>query len=165
MKKLRYKRVILVIMIFVLFVSIVGYMYLQRSQYFEYKGPITTFTATYQQDEKIYMFDLKGFQKDEQYYLSLNDLYNWFVIQDSKNKVYVDYGKHTMVYQLHDVTYHIDFGRDEIRYNGNCINVSKNNQHIYISHKNIYLSVYYIEKILLKNENQIKIENKTAIIS
>ena len=47
MKKLRYKRVILVIMIFVLFVSIVGYMYLQRSQYFEYKGPITTFTATY----------------------------------------------------------------------------------------------------------------------
>ena len=99
------------------------------------------------------------------------------MIQDSKNKVYVDYGKHTMVYQyvdygkhtmvyqLHDVTYHIDFGRDEIRYNGNCINVSKNNQHIYISHKNIYLSVYYIEKILLKNENQIKIENKTAIIS
>lgn len=165
MKKLRYKRVILVIMIFVLFVSIVGYMYLQRSQYFEYKGPITTFTATYQQDEKIYMFDLKGFQKDEQYYLSLNDLYNWFVIQDQNAKVYVDYGKHTMVYQLHDVTYHIDFGRDEIRYNGNCINVSKNNQHIYISHKNIYLSVYYIEKILLKNENQIKIENKTAIIS
>ena len=126
---------------------------------------MTTYIGTYHKDEKIYTFDFKGFQKDNQYYLSLNDLYNWFVIQDQNAKVYVDYGKHTMVYQLHDVTYYIDFGRDEIRYNGNCINVSKNNQHIYISHKNIYLSVYYIEKILLKNENQIKIENKTAIIS
>lgn len=165
MKKLRYKRVILVIMIFVLFVSIVGYMYLQRSQYFEYKGPITTFTTTYQQDEKIYMFDLKGFQKDEQYYLSLNDLYNWFVIQDSKNKVYVDYGKHTMVYQLDNEVYYIDFGRDEIKYKDDCININKNGSHIYISHKNIYLSVYFIEKILLKNEKKIEIENKNAIIS
>ena len=34
--------------------------------------------------------------KDNQYYLSLNDLYNWFVIQDQNAKVYVDYGKHTI---------------------------------------------------------------------
>lgn len=165
MKKLRYKRVILVIMIFVLFVSIVGYMYLQRSRYFEYNGTITTYTTTYQQDEKIYIFDLKGFFKDEQYYLSLNDLYNWFVIQDSENKVYVDYGKHTMVYQLNDEVYYIDFGRDEIKYKNDCININENGSHIYISHKNIYLSVYFIEKILLKNDKKIKIENKNAIIS
>ena len=67
MKKLRYKRVILVIMIFVLFVSMAGYMYLQRSRDFEYNGTITTYTTTYQQDEKIYIVDLKGFFKDEQY--------------------------------------------------------------------------------------------------
>ena len=165
MKKLRYKRDILEIMIFVLFVSMAGYMYLQRSRYFEYNGTITTYTTTYQQDEKIYIFDLKGFFKDEQYYLSLNDLYNWFVIQDSKNKVYVDYGKHTMVYQLNDEVYYIDFGRDEIKYKNDCININENGSHIYISHKNIYLSVYFIEKILLKNEKKIEIENKNAIIS
>ncbi len=165
MKKLRYERVLLVGVILCLLIGTIGYMYCHRSRYYEYQGAMTTYIGTYHKDEKIYTFDFKGFQKDNQYYLSLNDLYNWFVIQDQNAKVYVDYGKHTMVYQLHDVTYHIDFGRDEIRYNGNCINVSKNNQHIYISHKNIYISVYYIEKILLKNENQIKIENKTAIIS
>ena len=147
MKKLRYERVLLVGVILCLLIGTIGYMYCHRSRYYEYQGAMTTYIGTYHKDEKIYTFDFKGFQKDNQYYLSLNDLYNWFVIQDQNAKVYVDYGKH------------------EIRYNGNCINVSKNNQHIYISHKNIYLSVYYIEKILLKNENQIKIENKTAIIS
>lgn len=165
MKKLRYKRVIMVIVVFLLIVGIIGYMYAKRSRYYEYQGTVTTYIGTYQQDEKIYTFDLKGFQIDEQYYLSLNDLYNWFVIQDEDAKVYVDYGKHTMVYQFNQEIYYIDFGRDEIKYNNDCINVNKNNQHIYISHKNIYLSVSFIEKILLKSENNIKIENKNAIIS
>ena len=115
--------------------------------------------------EIIQIFNISLFFKDEQYYLSLNDLYNWFVIQDSKNKVYVDYGKHTMVYQLNDEVYYIDFGRDEIKYKNDCININENGSHIYISHKNIYLSVYFIEKILLKNEKKIEIENKNAIIS
>ena len=53
MKKLRYKRVILVVVIFVLFVSMIGYMYLQRSRYFEYNGTITTYTTTYQKDENL----------------------------------------------------------------------------------------------------------------
>ena len=42
MKKLRYKRVILVGMIFVLF-GVLDYMYLHRSRYFEYKGAMTTY--------------------------------------------------------------------------------------------------------------------------
>lgn len=52
---------------------------------------------------------------------------------------------------------------NEIKYENDCININENGSHIYISHKNIYLSVYFIEKILLKNEKKIKIENKNAI--
>lgn len=165
MKKLRYQRVILVGAMILLIMSLLIYMYFQRSHSYEYHGTVTTYIGTYRQDEKIYTFDLKGFQIDEQYYLSLNDLYNWFVIQNEKTKVYVDYGKHTMVYQFEDEVYYIDFGRDEIKYNNDCIKTKENNQHIYVSNKNIYLSVYFIEKILLKNEKKIEFKNKNAIIS
>lgn len=163
--KLRYKRVILVVIVFCLVIGIVSYLFFHRCYYYEYEGTIETYIGSYQKDQKIYTFDLKGFEVKEEVYLSLNDLYNWFVIEDEQAKVYVDYQKHTMVYQLSDATYYIDFGRDEIKYNDDCINVEKNNEHIYISHKNIYLSVYFIEKILLKNEKNIKFENKNAIIS
>ena len=83
--------------------------------------------------------------------------------------MYFNYPFCDTIYQIagqkYSPAYYIDFGRDEIKYNDDCINVEKNNEHIYISHKNIYLSVYFIEKILLKNEKNIKIENKNAIIS
>ena len=163
--KLRYKRVVLVVMIGCLLIGIVSYLFLNRCHYYEYDGTIDTYIGSYQKDQKIYTFDLKGFEVGEKVYLSLNDLYNWVVIEDEDAQVYVDYQKHTMVYQLSDTTYYIDFGRDEIKYNDDCINVEKNNENIYIYHKNIYLSVYFIEKILLKNEKNIKIENKNAIIS
>ena len=51
------------------------YLYLNRNQYYEYDGDIQTIPCTYRQNSKIYSFDLKIFQLEDDYYISLNDLY------------------------------------------------------------------------------------------
>ena len=38
------------------------------------------------------------------------------------------------------------------------------NEYIYISHKNYYINVSFIEKTVLKNDKKIKFKNKNAII-
>jgi len=137
---------------------------MNRSQVHEYDGDIQTYVGTYQQDEKIYTFDLKVFEYQGEYYLSLNDMYNMIVILDEKTRVYLDYDKHTMTYQMSDRTYYFDYGHDKITYDKECIDLKKNKTHIYLSHKNIYLSVSFIEKILLNNQKSIQFENANAII-
>lgn len=163
-KRIRYDRLILVIGFILFFMIIVVYMGMHRNHYYEYDGEIETYVGTYQQDDKIYTFDLKVFQKDKQYYISLNDMYNMIIILDKNTKVYFNQNKHTLTYQMADMTYYFDYGQDKIVYNNVCINLKNEGTHIYISHKNIYISVSFIEKLLLKNEKKIKFENKNAII-
>ena len=164
MKKIRYDRVFITIMIFIVIVFVFIYLAMNRSRVYEYEGNIDTYTGTYRQDDKIYTFDLKAFVLDVEYYVSLNDMYNIMVILDKDTKVYLDYDKHTMTYMMSDMTYYFDFGHDKIMSKNETIDLQKNDTHIYISHKNVYLSVSFIEKILLKNEKSIQFENANAII-
>lgn len=164
-KRIRYDRLCLVIGIVVILIIILGYMGMHRNHYYEYDGEIETYIGTYQQDDKIYTFDLKVFQKNDQYYVSLNDMYNMIILLDKNTKVYFNQNKHTLTYQMSDKTYYFDYGQDQIIYEDQCIDLKNKSTHIYISHKNIYVSVSFIEKLLLKNEKKIKFENKNAIIS
>lgn len=164
-KKIRYDRLSFVIGCIVIFIMLFAYMVMHRNHYYEYQGEITTYIGTYEQDDKIYTFDLKAFQEDNQYYLSLNDMYNMIILLDKNTKVYFNQNKHTLTYQMSDITYYFDYGQNQIVYNNECIDLDNESTHIYISHKNIYISVSFIEKLLLKNEKKIKFENKNAIIS
>lgn len=164
MKKLRYDRVMLVVTIFIFIIGIILYMYMNMSHYYEYKDNIKTYVGTYRQDGKIYTFDLKAFQVKDDNYISLNDLYNVMIILDNDINVYIQENKHVMVYELSDITYYFNYGQDTIVYNNDCIKLEDYNSHIYISHKNIYLNVFFVEKLLFKNEKKIKFQNETAII-
>lgn len=164
MKKLRYDRIIFIVIIFMIILGMGLYLYMNRNHYHEYDGDIKTYTCTYRQDEKVYAFDLKVFQIQNDYYVSLNDLYNMIVILDKDAHVYIDENKHMMVYELSDITYYFNYGQDRIVYNNDCIKLDDYNSHIYISHKNVYLNVFFIEKLLLNNEKKIKFQNETAII-
>lgn len=163
-KKLRYDRVVIVGIICVILVGIFVYLMCHRKQVYIYSGDIETYIGTYRQDDKVYTFDLKAFIENDVYYVSLNDMYNMMIILDKETKVYIDQNKHVLTYQLSDINYYFDYGQDEIVYNNDCIDLKNKNTHIYIYHKNVYIPVYYIEKLLLNNEKKIKIENKNAII-
>lgn len=164
MKRLRYKRVVIVSVGFCLIVMILLYMFFHRNRFYEYEGKIDTYVATYRQDNKLYTFDLKGFQKDEKMYLSLNDMYNMVLILDKNTKVYVDEQKHTLTYQMSEGNYLFDYGQNKIVYNNECVELKDENEYIYISHKNYYINVSFIEKTVLKNDKKIKFKNKNAII-
>lgn len=163
-KKIRYDRFIVVGIIFMIFLIIFIYMYMHTYHFDEYNGDIETYVASYRQDDKVYTFDLKAFYKDDTYYVSLNDMYNMIVILDPNTHVYLDQNKHTLTYEMSDVLYRFDYGHGKIVYNNECIDLRNNGGYIYISHKNVYISVFFIEKLLLKNEKSIKFENKNAII-
>lgn len=163
-KKIRYNRVMIVGVILCVMIVIFIYLMAHRNQICEYSGEIETYVGTYQQDDKIYTFELKGFQLDDVSYLSLNDMYNMIVILDKDAHVYLDQNKHSLTYEMSQNSYCFDYGQHKIVYNNGCIDMKKNDNYIYISSKNIYISVEYIEKSLLNNEKKIKIENKNAII-
>ena len=163
-KKIRYDRIILVGCIFCFVVGILIYLGMHRKHYYQYSGDIETYVGVYRQDDKVYTFDLKAFVENDMYYVSLNDMYNMMLILDDQAHVYIDQNKHTLTYQLSEMTYHFDYGQDKIVYNNDCINLKGKDTHIYIYHKNIYISVYYIEKLLLTDGQKIKFENKNAII-
>lgn len=163
-KRIRYDRIIIVGIIFCLLIGIMIYLMMHKTHYYEYSGNIETYTGVYRQDDKVYTFDLKAFIENDVYYVSLNDMYNMVLILDQKTNVYIDQNKHTLTYQLSDISYHFDYGQDKIVYNNDCINLKNKDTHIYIYHKNVYISVYYIEKLLLNNEKKVKFENKNAII-
>lgn len=97
-------------------------------------------------------------------YLSLNDMYNMVLILDKNTKVYVDEQKHTLTYQMSEGNYLFDYGQNKIVYNNECIELKDENEYIYISHKNYYINVSFIEKTVLKNDKKIKFKNKNAII-
>ncbi|WP_050638317.1 hypothetical protein [Candidatus Stoquefichus sp. SB1] len=164
-KKIRYDRLMIVGLVCILVISIFIYMLTQRKQEHVYSGNIETYIGTYRQNDKVYTFDLKAFIENDQYYISLNDMYNMMIILDEKSKVFINQNKHVLTYQLSQIDYHFDYGHDKIVYNNDCIDLNKKNDHIYIYHKNVYISVYYIEKLLLNNEKKIKFENKNAIIA
>ncbi len=164
MKKLRYGRVLFAIIMMSVMIVLFVFLIMNSSHVYEYDGDIETYVGTYQQDDKIYTFDLKGFELGEEMYLSLNDMYNVIVIIDPETKVYLDYDKHTMTYQLSDKSYYFDFGHDCIMTEDGRIDLKKYETHIYLSSKNIYLSVSFIEKILFDNEKSIRFENANAII-
>ena len=163
-RKIRYDRVLIVSIVFILMISIGIYLSIHKTKYYEYSGNIETYVGVYRQDDKIYTFDLKAFIENDQYYISLNDMYNMIIILDKDASVYMNEQKHTLTYQLSDMDYNFDYGHDKIVYNNDCINLKEKDSHIYIYHKNVYISVYYIEKLLLNNEKSIKFENKNAII-
>lgn len=163
-KRIRYDRIIIVGIIFCLLIGVMIYLMMHKTHYYEYSGNIETYTGVYRQDDKVYTFDLKAFIENDVYYVSLNDMYNMVLILDQKTNVYIDQNKHTLTYQLSDISYHFDYGQDKIVYNNDCINLKNKDTHIYIYHKNVYISVYYIEKLLLNNEKKVKFENKNAII-
>lgn len=163
-KKLRYRRVALCLFV-LLGLFIIGiYMFFQRNHEYVYQGAVQTYTAIYHQDEKTYTFDLKGFVQADKSYLSLNDIYNVMLVIEPQTQVYLETSKHLMTYHINQKNYYFDYGQDTIKYDDQCIDVGKYGEHIYISHKNVYISVYFIEKILFKNEKKIKLENKNAII-
>ncbi len=164
MKKLKYKRVIYVSMIVLCLISMSIYLFINRSHIHEYNGNIKTYVGTYRQDNKVYTFDLKGFYAHDQYYVSLNDMYNVVVIMDKEATVFLHPDKHLLKYKMRDGEYCFDYGYHKIVYNNDCIDLKKNRDYIYVSHKNIYISVSLIEKIILKNEKKIKIEDANAII-
>ncbi|MCI9094097.1 MAG: hypothetical protein HFF36_10010 [Coprobacillus sp.] len=164
MKKIRYNRVVLVSIFILLIIIMIFYLYLNRNQYYEYDGDIQTIPCTYRQNSKIYSFDLKIFQLEDDYYISLNDLYNMIVILDKNAHVYIHENKHVMVYELTNKTYYFKYGQDKIIYNNDCIHLKDYHTHIYISHKNVYMNVSLIEKLLLNNEKKIKIKKENAII-
>lgn len=164
MKKLRYDRLVLISIMLLLIVIMIAYLCINKNQYYEYNGDIQTYTCTYRQDSKTYSFDLKAFQIKKDYYISLNDLYNMIVILDKNAHVYIHENKHIMVYELRQKTYYFKYGQDKIIYNNDCINLRDYDDHIYISHKNVYLNVCFIEKLLLNNEKKIKIKKENAII-
>ena len=162
--KIRYDRLITVGVIVSIIIGLFIYLMSHKVHDEEYNGKIETYVASYRQNDKIYTFDLKAFQKDDIWYASLNDMYNMVVIMDKNARVYIDQNKHTLTYQLSDSDYHFDYGRGRIVYNNDSIDLRKNSHDIYISHKNVYVSVYFIEKIVLKNEKKINLKNKNAII-
>lgn len=163
-KKLRVKRVLSVAILCLLSITIIIYMIMNINHIEEYQGDIKTYVASYRQDDKVYTFDLKTIYQDDIYYVSLNDMYNMIVIIDETAHVYLNQNKHVLTYVMSDISYQFDYGKGKIVYNNECIDLRKNDEHIYISHKNIYISVYFVEKLLLKNEKKIKFENKNAII-
>ncbi len=164
MKRLRYKRVVGVGIITLVLIFIMFYLFMNKNQFYEYSGTIETYVCSYRQDDKVYTFDLKGF-KEEKMYVSLNDMYNMIVILDKNAHVYIDKHRHTMVCEMNDKIYYFDYGQDEISYDDKSIDMSDYQSHIYISHKNVYIRVDFIEKILLNNKKKISFKNKTAIIS
>lgn len=164
MKRLRYDRVISVIIVGLLLICGI-YLMFHRASVKEYQGNVETYSAVYRQDDKVYSFDLKGFQKDHKTYFSLNDIYNVIVILDDQSHVYVDTKRHVFVYDTSQGEYRFDYGYQQIVYNNKCVELSDSNDYIYVLNKNYYLNVEFIEKILFNNEKKIKIENKNAIIS
>lgn len=161
--KLRYTRVIGLIVIIVVMVFVGLYLYVNRSVIYEYQGDIQSYVCSYRQDDLVYTFDLKAFEEDDMY-VSMNDMYNMMVILDPQTRVYTNYQKHTMVYVLSDETYYFDFGHDEISYDDQCIDVTHDQSHIYVCDKNIYMNVNFVEKLLFKEQLKIKFKNKNAII-
>lgn len=164
MKKLRYDRIVIVF-IAVLLIVCGMYLLFHKVNVKEYHGKIETYTATYRQDDKVYSFDLKGFQKDGKTYFSLNDIYNVIVILDKKAHVYVDSKRHVFVCVTSQEEYVFDYGYHNIVYNNKCVELKDMNDYIYVFNKNYYLNVEFIEKILFESKKSIKIENKNAIIS
>lgn len=164
MKKLRKDRVIIVCLIFICFVLITIYIISCIGREHKYQGDIQTYTCTYRQDDKIYAFDLKSFEINQQRYVSLNDIYNIMLILDQKTHVYINQNKHIMVYELSHITYFFHYKKDKITYENKVIEMKNYDSHIYISHKNIYINIFFVEKMLFNNEKIIKFKNKNAII-
>lgn len=105
MKKLRKDRVIMICIIFILLIFMMIYMMSCMGKEYEYQGDIQTYPCTYRQDDKIYAFDLKSFEFNQQRYVSLNDIYNIMLILDKNTHVYINQNKHIMVYELSHMTY------------------------------------------------------------
>lgn len=163
-KKLNYRRVIFVTVFVVLLIGIVFYLVSQMNHVEEYSGEIEIYQATYKSKDKIYSFELKALSEDDKRYVSLNDMYNMMVIFDKNAKVYMDENKDLMRCQFLDNQIDVYYGKNEIVYNNNCVESKDNDNKIYVSHKNVYISVFLTEKLILNNEKKIKFENKTAII-
>ncbi len=163
-RRLKYKRVVGVISLLSIMVVIIVFMATQVKHDYEYTGKVMTYDASYQQDDKVYSFLLKSFTKDKIKYVCLNDIYNIMKILDHNVRAYIDYQAHTMTYELSDKKYVFDYGHDKIVYNNKCIEFENKDEHIYVSHKNIYISVFQTEKLLLNNEKKLKFDNKNAII-
>ncbi|MEG0276521.1 MAG: hypothetical protein RR630_05790 [Coprobacillus sp.] len=164
MKRLNYRKVVFVCGLSIFIVCIVIYMIGQMNHIYNYDQDIAVYKVTYKNDEKIYNFDLKSFEENDIRYVSLNDMYNMMVIMDKDAKVYMDENRHLMKCEFSQNVLDISYAKDEIVYNNNCVEFENNDEHIYVSHKNIYISVFLTEKIVLNNEKKMKFENKTAII-
>lgn len=129
-----------------------------------YQGNIDTYIGCYCYDYKVYTFDWNGFHKDGELYLSVNDLCLMLMSFDMNYGLYHDWDKEVMIYQSHQMTCYLDYFHQEIRYNQYCIQLQKYKKYIYISHKNVYMNVSFIENILFNSEKKIEIQNKNAII-
>lgn len=163
-KKLNYRRVSCVIVIIVLLIGIILYLLSQMSHVKEYTGYIETYQTTYIDNDKIYSFDLKSLSENDKQYISLNDMYNMMVILDKDAKVYMDENKDMMRCEFKHNIMDVYYGKNKIVYNNNCVESKDYDNKIYVSHKNIYISVFLTEKLVLNNEKELKFENKTAII-
>ena len=159
MKKIRVDRVLIVCFVFVIVLFIMVYLFMNRSHYYEYQDEIKTYFVVYMQHEKIYTF-----QKENQYYVSLNDFYNVMIVIDKNTHVYLHENKHMLVYVLKNKTYYFNYGQDKIVYDDECLDMEDYHSHIYISRKNVYVNVFFIEKLFFNNKKSIKFENKNAII-
>ena len=73
--KIRYDRLITVGVIVSIIIGLFIYLMSHKVHDEEYNGKIETYVASYRQNDKIYTFDLKAFQKDDIWYASLKDVY------------------------------------------------------------------------------------------
>lgn len=162
MKQIKYKNVMIVLAGITVLILVLILCFSIHDD--NYHGNVNTYVASYRENGKVYTFDVKGFHDGNDMYLSLNDMYNMIVILDKRAKVYIHVDNHTMVYEMYDEKYYFDYGHHKIICPYGVYYFNRNNKHIYVSDKNIYIPVCYIEKILLQDTRRINIENANVII-
>jgi len=131
--------------------------------FYEYQGDIQTLVCVLRYQGKIYTFDLQSFYNN-QYYISLNDMYPILKSIDQNVSMYHNHKDDSIVYNIKNETYQFEYSKDKIKQGKQYLYYPKNNFHIYISHKNVYVNVFFIEKMLINYQKIVKIQNKTAII-
>ena len=88
MKRLRYDRLMIVLIGFLGLSIFMIYLFSHMSHIYDYQGDIQTLTCTYQQDDKLYLFQLKTFKEKDVRYISLNDMYNVMIVFDKDEGLY-----------------------------------------------------------------------------
>ena len=114
--------------------------------FYEYQGDIQTLGCVLRYQGKIYTFDLV-----------LKSI-------DQNVSMYHNHKDDSIVYNIKNETYQFEYSKDKIKQGKQYLYYPKNNFHIYISHKNVYVNVFFIEKMLINYQKIVKIQNKTAII-